>query len=124
MTGLREEDTFGEVYRDQSSLYGSDIEEILTDYAPVRLADLQSDVEEEIAEAEREIADGLEELEEARDELAEARVELDDGQEAIADAWVALEEADIDYIVSVKYNEYWLTTFTIDMSVCTELTCG
>src|SRR5690625_2669261 len=116
MAGLREEDTFGEVYRDQSSLYGSDIEEILTDYAPERLADLRSDVEEEIAEAEREIADGLEELEEARDELAEARVELDDGQAAIADAWVELEEAEIELLDGEAEYEQGLQEFESEMA--------
>ena len=93
-TGLSEESTFADTYRDQSQTYGTDIEQILADYAPKRLAGIVAEAEVEIIDAEAELEEGRAELAEARKELTDARVELDDGQNKIREARAELEQGE------------------------------
>lgn len=92
-TGLQAEDTFSDQYQNLSRDYQSDIEHILEDYAPERLADIRTEAEEEMSEVEAEIAEGRAELEEARADLDEAREQLDEGQSELAEARDELDQA-------------------------------
>lgn len=103
---LSDEDTFSDLYKDQSRVYHDDLAEQLEAYAPKRLAKIKDEAEEEISEAEEELAEGRSELADARKELDEAREELDDGQAAIAEAKAELDQAYQDLVDGeVEYKQ-------------------
>ncbi|WP_253288755.1 FtsX-like permease family protein [Amphibacillus sp. MSJ-3] len=118
--GLQDKDTYSDKYKNLTSQYQSEIEHMLEDYAPKRLADIKADAEEELDDAEAEIADGRAELDEARAELDDAREQLDDGKAKLARARDELAQAHAELTKGESDYEQGLATFNQEISQAEE----
>ncbi len=107
--GLRELDSYGDVYQDRLDALTDSLEGLADERAQIRYASVTGDAQKEIDDAQAELDDARQELDDARadaeKELADAEQELADARQELDDGWEDYREGKVTYAREIRDAE-------------------
>ena len=102
--GAEELNCYGDEYEELVDSVVTGIEDIADERCEIRYAQVQEEGQQEIADAEADIADARQELEDAAQELADGRAELEEARQELADGKAELADGEAE--LAEKEQEY------------------